>query len=68
MSKLEKLAELEHMQWIEWSKDIAQTEFISPARLDRWMKLWCPYSDLSEKEKELDREWARKVLEIFNNE
>jgi hypothetical protein len=59
---LEKLAKLEHEQWIQWSRNIAQTETISPKRLKRWEKLWVHYSVLPEKQKETDREWARKVI------
>jgi hypothetical protein len=34
--------------------------------LDRWTRqMNTPYADLSEKEKDSDREWADKVLEIF---
>ncbi len=60
----EALAELEHEQWIAWSKDIASTEIITPARIERWRALWKPYSELTEKEKDMDREWADRVLEI----
>lgn len=63
----EALAELEHDQWIAWSKNIAETETITPARLERWKKLWRPYSELTEAEKDQDREWADKVLSIIRN-
>lgn len=62
---IEKLAELEHEQWVNWSKNIAQKEKLSSERIDRWKKLWVPYSELSEEMKEEDRIWARKVLEIM---
>jgi len=58
----EKLAELEHKQWVEWSKEIARTENISEERCRRWKKLWIEYKFLTEKEKEQDREYARKVI------
>lgn len=61
----ERLAELEHEQWIAWSKDIARTEKINPRRLDHWEKLWRPYSELTETEKNLDREWADKAMNIL---
>ncbi len=32
---IEELAELEHEQWEEWSKDISKKEDISKERLDR---------------------------------
>lgn len=67
---LEKLAELEHKQWISWSKYIADQliyKRIKPEDLlTKWHKNWKPYSKLSEEEKEKDRVWARKVLEILD--
>ena len=35
-------------------------------RLNRWDKLLVPYSDLSEEEKDKDRDYAQKVYAIFN--
>lgn len=61
---LEKLAELEHIQWSHWTKYMLEN--LTPENIERWKKqIETPYSDLSEKEKESDREWARKVIEIF---
>ncbi len=60
----EKLADLEHEQWCEWSKDIAENEKISKERNGRWNKLWIPYQELSETEKESDRKYADKVIDI----
>jgi len=59
---LEELAEIEHDQWIKWSKSISESENISPERIERWKKFWCPYDELDEEIKEHDRVWARKVL------
>lgn len=59
---IEDMADLEHQQWMFWSKDIAKKEKLSKERLNRWKKLWKPYSQLTEQEKEQDRVWARKVL------
>jgi hypothetical protein len=56
---LEWLATQHHEQWARWSKDIVHDEPISEERLARWEKLWCPYNELSEADKELDRKWAR---------
>ena len=64
-SLLEQLAKLEHDQWMEWSKDLAAKENISKERKDRWKKLWIPYAELSEKEKEQDRVYARKILKLI---
>ena len=59
---IEELAELEHKQWMEWSKNIAKKEKLSSGRTTRWKDLWISYSDLPEDVKEQDRVWARKVL------
>jgi len=59
----EELAALEHEQWMEWTKSVAQE--VSVKRRRRWEKYWVPYTELDEKVKEWDREWARKVLKIL---
>ncbi len=61
---IEQLAELEHLQWMEWSKQISDTEKISPMRIARWQKLWIPYSELPEEMKEQGRKWARRSFDI----
>ena len=60
---LEKLAELEHEQWVQWSKTLDEKEDLSEDRQRRWRQLWIPYSELSEVSKDADRFWARKILE-----
>jgi hypothetical protein len=62
----EELAELEHTQWMTWSKDLAKRNALSKERLDRWQKLWIPYSELSELEKDMDRVWADEILKIVD--
>jgi hypothetical protein len=64
----EKLAALEHEQWVAWSQEIAKTEAITPARLARWGMLWKPYDTLTESQKDQDREWADRVLAIIAEE
>lgn len=64
-SLIEKFAALEHEQWVEWSREIAKEECLSPGRVSRWQGLWVPYAMLSEDDKEFDRKWARKVLEVL---
>ena|SRR3990167_6892720 len=59
----EFLADMEHQQWIYWSKDIASKEKLSDGRLKRWKRLWKPYKKLTAEEKEQDREWADKILD-----
>lgn len=60
-----RLASLEHRQWVEWSKKLAEGESLSRERLDRWNKLWVDYSELSDSETESDRQWAREVLKVL---
>lgn len=73
MSIREKLAALEHTQWAHWTTymlgvlfpflfDGSQAEYPHPD-VKRWMgQIMTPYAELSEKEKDSDREWADKVL------
>lgn len=61
---LEELSELEHEQWIKWSKEVCKTENISESRKSRWEKYWIPYNELTDDIKEFDREYARKILDL----
>lgn len=68
MSKLvEKLADLEHAQWAHWTKYMLDN--LTPENIKRWRKqIETSYADLSEKEKDSDREWAKKVIDLFVQE
>ena len=82
--KREALADLEHQQWAHWTRYMLKTlePLLSPnlrwnpdvrgnaeAALERWLRqINTPYADLTEKEKDSDREWADKVLEITGQE
>lgn len=59
---VEVVASLIHSEWVSWASTITRTETISAARRTRWSRLFIPYAELPETEKERDREWARKVL------
>lgn len=61
---VERLAEVEHEQWVSWASSILRGERgISNERRARWARLLVtPYAELSETEKERDRVWARKAL------
>lgn len=64
---LEKVAALEHEQWMHWARDVLKNEpQLSDSRMRRWRSLLYPYEELPEEAKELDREWARQVLEIMS--
>ena len=82
---LERLSELEHVQWQNWSKSVSgdlkrlielcdkfsdnlhdeEKEFINSQkeRLIRWEGMWRTYDELSEDLKELDRNYARKIMD-----
>jgi hypothetical protein len=60
----EKLAELEHKQWAHWYRYMIAN--LTPENTRRWNEqATTPYALLSEVEKNCDREWADKVLEII---
>lgn len=64
---IEELSNLEHEQWMSWSKHIRANNVIPLDLLRRWEKNWIPYSKLDEKTKEFDRVWARKVVKLIDN-
>ena len=74
--ELEQLAEIEHKQWMSWTKYIFK-EFGELAKenksdqfvldflinkLAKWQDNWKPYKNLKKEEKEKDRVWAREVI------
>jgi len=59
---VEALAELEHQQWMHWSKAVAPE--VADATRQKWQSSWCDYSNLTEEAKEADRVWARKVVAL----
>lgn len=64
MSLLERLAKIEHEQWVCWAQELMKKEgALSEERKARWRKLFVQYEDLSEERKKFDREWAKKVIE-----
>ena len=76
MSLEEKLAELCHDQWSHWMKykfsrchyqtEPPWTVSIPFTSVERWRRQTdTPYSELDEREKESDREWAKKFAEAF---
>ncbi len=61
---IEKLANLEHKQWAHWTNYMLKN--FTKENIKRWKKqIKQPYSKLSEKEKESDRKWARRVLQTL---
>jgi len=66
MTLREQLSDLEHKQWAHWTDyllNLSTTEFSE--NIERWHRqINTDYKDLSEKEKDSDRSWADKVLEL----
>ena len=64
-SKRERIASLIHDEWVSWSK--ATADKVPHEKKVKWQKLWIPYEELTDDQKEKDREWADKVLAITNS-
>lgn len=72
---LEELSDLEHEQWMRWSKTVHERmmqyfregktleQFIGDMT-QRWEPNWIPYKQLDWDTKEFDREWSRQALGI----
>lgn len=61
---LERLATLEHEQWAHWTRYMI--DHLTPENIERWRRQCAtPYAELTEKERESDREWARKALAVM---
>lgn len=66
---LEAVASLEHDQWVSWAKSLLRSrdDKLSQERRARWARLVVSdYMELTEEEKEHDRKWARKVIELLH--
>ena len=71
---IERLSALEHDQWVQYSKSVykqirqsASREDLIKKATDKWSSKWKPYDLLSESEKDKDRIWTNKVLEIVKS-
>jgi len=62
----EKLAALEHEQWMKWSVALENQAKLPPEVIHRWAYYQRPYEDLDEASKDIDRAWADKVLELID--
>jgi hypothetical protein len=62
---VEKLAELEHTQWSEWTKYMLNN--LSEDNIIKWKEqIKTKYHLLPEDQKWSDRRWAKKVIEVIN--
>ena len=60
----EALAALEHEQWAAWARHLLDN--LTPENVARWRRqIDTPYDQLSEAEKDRDREWADRVLRLL---
>ena len=60
---IERLAAHEHEQWAHWTRYMLDN--LTEENIVRWrQQIEMDYQDLSESEKESDRQWARKAIEI----
>lgn len=66
--KKEKIAEILHDIWMEWSKKIAPLENISMNRYRRWVELWVPYKELNNEMKEQYRQLAERMLQVLESD
>ncbi len=64
MNLYEELSELEHLQWCHWTEYMLNN--LTPENIERWKRqINTPYIELSEKEKESDKKWAQKTIDII---
>ena len=62
---IEKLAAHEHEQWVHWTRYMLNN--LTEENIARWrQQIETDYQDLSESEKESDRYWARKAIEVYS--
>lgn len=62
----ERAAALEHEQWAHWTGYMLDN--LTPENIERWRRqIKTPYKDLTEKEKESDRKWADRGIEIYSS-
>ena len=60
---IERLAAHEHQQWAHWTRYMLDN--LTEENIARWrQQIEMDYQDLSESEKESDREWAWKAIEV----
>jgi hypothetical protein len=66
---IERLADLEHQQWMHWAQALIATEpGLAAERVERWRASFVPYAALPDSLKDLDRAWARRVLTLLEPE
>ena len=63
---IEELAELEHKQWAHWTEYMLNN--LEEENIKKWEKqIKTNYKELTEKEKNSDREWAEKTYNVIKD-
>jgi hypothetical protein len=63
---IEKIAEKVHELWMGWAKEMIKSEpNLTKERIERWNKCFVSYSELSEEMKDLDRRFAKEIIEVW---
>lgn len=64
---IEKLSEFVHEEmWGKWAKKLLEEESnISDERRKRWEECFVPYNELSEEMKDLDRGFAKRIIDLL---
>ncbi len=63
----EKVAEQVHELWMGWATRLMHEETLSQERVERWKQCFVPYSELSEEMKDLDRKFAKQLIETYES-
>lgn len=63
--RMERLAALEHEQWCFWVGQLIATGRIPDWLVVQWKRSMVPYGELPENSKEMDRVWARRVVDVL---
>ena len=74
--KIELIADFMHDQWSHWTKHQFKVMFNyqnwseeKDELIERWRRqMNTPYAELSEKEKDSDREWAKKLIDLLGEQ
>lgn len=63
---IEEISSIIHDLWMGWAKILLESEpWITKERKERWESCFVPYEQLSEEMKDLDRKFAKIILECI---